>query len=76
MSREPVRRQSAADIRRSLPREASGIRSAQPALSLTAQVTTRIREAIMDGRLALGEALSELKLAAALNVSTRRCATR
>ena len=64
-----MRRQSAADIRKSLPREGSGIRSAQPAGSLTAHVTKRIREAIMDGRLALGEALSELKLAAALNVS-------
>ena len=64
-----MRRQSASDIRRSLPREGAVDRSAHPAGSLTAQVTRRIREAIMDGRLALGEALSELKLAAALNVS-------
>ncbi len=64
-----MRRQSAADIRKSLPREGQGIRAARPAGSLTAHVTERIREAIMDGRLALGEALSELKLAAALNVS-------
>jgi DNA-binding GntR family transcriptional regulator len=64
-----VPRQSAVDIRKALPRAGSGIRAAGPAGSLTAHVTERIREAIMDGRLALGNALSELKLAAAFNVS-------
>jgi DNA-binding GntR family transcriptional regulator len=42
---------------------------AGPARSLTLQVTDGIREAIVDGRFPLGEALSELKLAAAFNVS-------
>ncbi len=44
-------------------------RRAQASGSLTAQITERIREAIMDGRFSLGEALSELKLAAAFDVS-------
>jgi DNA-binding GntR family transcriptional regulator len=44
-------------------------RSRPPAGSLTAAVTEQIRAAIVDGRFALGEALSELKLAAALKVS-------
>ncbi len=38
-------------------------------VSLTAQVTERIRQAIIDGVHPLGEALSELKLAEALGVS-------
>jgi DNA-binding GntR family transcriptional regulator len=52
-----------------LPREPSGKRPAPAATSLTARVTDRIRDAIVDGRYALGEALSELKLAAAFGVS-------
>jgi len=40
-----------------------------PTGSLTAQVTERIRQAIIDGVHPLGEALSELKLADALGVS-------
>ena len=55
-------------LRKALPRSRAGAQPAQPR-SLTALVTERIREAIVDGRFALGEALSELKLAAALNVS-------
>jgi DNA-binding GntR family transcriptional regulator len=62
-------RLSAVDVRKALPRKGAATRPAQPAGSLTARVTERIREAIVDGRFALGEALSELKLAAALNVS-------
>ena len=41
----------------------------RPARSLTTQVTEVIRDAIIDGRFPLGEALSELKLAAAFKVS-------
>ena len=62
-------RLSAVDVRKALPRKGAATRPAQPSGSLTALVTERIREAIVDGRFALGEALSELKLAAALNVS-------
>jgi DNA-binding GntR family transcriptional regulator len=62
-------RLSAVDVRKALPRKGAAARPARPAGSLTAHVTERIREAIVDGRFALGEALSELKLAAALNVS-------
>jgi DNA-binding GntR family transcriptional regulator len=54
-------------LRKALPRVAPARSGA--ARSLTALVTDRIREAIVDGRFALGEALSELTLAAALNVS-------
>ena len=54
---------------KALPRRSKARGSARPPGSLTAAVTQRIREAIVDGRFALGEALSELKLAAALNVS-------
>jgi DNA-binding GntR family transcriptional regulator len=54
-------------LRKALPRVAP-VRSGATR-SLTALVTDRIREAIVDGRFALGEALSELTLAAALNVS-------
>lgn len=67
MARNPVARlrkaptQNAASSARALPREASG--------SLTARVTDRIRQAILDGEYCLGEALSELKLAGALGVS-------
>jgi DNA-binding GntR family transcriptional regulator len=64
-----VPRPSAADLRKALPREKPATRPAGPAGSLTSVVTGRIREAIVDGRFGLGEALSELKLAAALNVS-------
>ncbi len=46
---------------RALPRASSG--------SLTTWATEQIRQAIVDGRLPLGAALSELKLAAALGVS-------
>jgi DNA-binding GntR family transcriptional regulator len=56
-------------VLRALPGRTPGRGAARPATSLTATVTERIREAIVDGRFALGEALSELKLAAALNVS-------
>jgi DNA-binding GntR family transcriptional regulator len=64
-----VPRPSAVDLRKALPRERLATRPAGPAGSLTALVTERIRDAIVDGRFGLGEALSELKLAAALNVS-------
>ena len=50
-----------ADSTRPLPRIASA--------SLTAWATEQIRQAIVEGRLPLGGALSELKLAAALGVS-------
>lgn len=62
-------RLSATAVRKALPRAGAAKRAARPAGTLTALVTGRIREAIVDGRFALGEALSELKLAAALNVS-------
>jgi DNA-binding GntR family transcriptional regulator len=62
-----VSRQSVVSIRRALPNRRS--RAAQPSGSLTAEVTDRIREAITEGRFRLGEALSELKLAAAFDVS-------
>ena len=51
----------AAGAVRQYPRGASG--------SLTIRVTERIRDAIQDGEYQLGEALSELKLAAMLGVS-------
>ena len=54
---------------RALPRKGPASGSTRPAGSLTAAVVERIREAIVDGRFGLGEALSELTLAAALNVS-------
>lgn len=62
-------RPSAVDIRKALPRGAGQRRPLPSAGSLTAHVTEQIRQAIVDGRFALGEALSELKLAAAFNVS-------
>jgi DNA-binding GntR family transcriptional regulator len=62
-------RQSVVDLSKALPKRPAGTRGTQPHGSLTAQVTERIREAIMDGRFPLGEALSELKLAAAFDVS-------
>lgn len=62
-------RQSVVDLSKAFPKRPAGARGAQPRASLTAQVTERIREAIMDGRFPLGEALSELKLAAAFSVS-------
>lgn len=54
-------RRRGAESTRSPPRGASE--------SLTAMATEQIRQAIVEGRLPLGEALSELKLAAALGVS-------
>ena len=62
-------RPTAVDLRRALPKQRPATRPGGPAGSLTALVTARIRDAIVDGRFGLGEALSELKLAAALNVS-------
>ncbi len=62
-------RQSIAQLSNALPRRRARPRAAQPAGSLTTQVTEGIREAIMEGRFALGDALSELKLAAAFGVS-------
>lgn len=53
------------DLRRALPATAR----ARSTGSLAARVTAAVREAIVDGRFALGEALSELALAQALNVS-------
>jgi DNA-binding GntR family transcriptional regulator len=57
------------DLRLALPRQPAAARDARPAGSLTARVTAFIRDAIIDGRFPLGEALSELKLAAAFKVS-------
>lgn len=64
MSRSP-----SADIRARLARAARTARSPRARGSLTALVADRIREAIVDGRLALGEALSEARLAEAFDVS-------
>lgn len=60
---------SAVDLHRTLPRKTAAARGAREAGSLTTQVTELIRDAIIDGRFPLGEALSELKLAAAFKVS-------
>lgn len=60
-------RPTAQHLRKALPRGAA--KTARASGSLTASVTGRIRTAIVEGRLALGEALSELKLAEALGVS-------
>lgn len=62
-------RPSANRISKALPRENGRARPMAAAASLTAHITERIREAIVDGRFALGEALSELRLAAAFGVS-------
>lgn len=62
-------RASVVHLQKALPRRAPARGAKRSSGSLTATVTERIREAIMDGRFALGEALSELSLAAALNVS-------
>ena len=67
--RAKVPRPSAVDLRKALPEQRLATGPARPAASLTSLVTERIRDAIVDGRFGLGEALSELKLAAALNVS-------
>jgi DNA-binding GntR family transcriptional regulator len=63
-SRASASRPTAVAIRTALPRDRA--RAAGP---LSAHVAARLREAIMDGRFRLGEALSELKLAAAFDVS-------
>ncbi len=57
----PAPTKRAARGARAIPRDAPG--------SLTVRVTERIRQAIQDGEYPLGEALSELKLAAAMGVS-------
>ena len=46
-----------------------GLRSSAPGATLAVQLADRLREAIMRGDFTLGEALSELKLAAAFGVS-------
>jgi DNA-binding GntR family transcriptional regulator len=61
---EPVSMQSATAAMRTVP----ALRRT-PGASLAAQVADRIRQAIEDGEFALGEALSEQRLAAALGVS-------
>lgn len=60
---------SAINLHRTLPATIAAARGAREAGSLTTQVTEFIRDAIVDGRFPLGEALSELKLAAAFKVS-------
>ena len=60
---------SAIDLHRTLPTTIAAARGAREGGSLTTQVTEFIRDAIVDGRFPLGEALSELKLAAAFKVS-------
>ena len=62
-------RSTAKQLDRALAAPLSALRDAPRGRSLTALVADRLREAIMDGRLPLGGALSELKLAAALQVS-------
>jgi DNA-binding GntR family transcriptional regulator len=62
-------RPSVVHLLKALPRKGTTRGARRPPGSLTAFVTERLREAIMDGRFALGEPLSELSLAAALNVS-------
>lgn len=62
-------RSSAQRVFQALPRAKGARRAAPRPVPLAAVVAQRIREAIVEGRFALGEALSELKLAAALNVS-------
>lgn len=61
-----------AELKQAPPKRAAGVARAHPrgaSGSLTIRVTERIREAIQDGEYQLGEALSELKLAATLGVS-------
>jgi DNA-binding GntR family transcriptional regulator len=60
---------SAIHLRNALAKRPAAARGAHPGKSLTTQVTEVIRDAIIDGRFPLGEALSELKLAAAFKVS-------
>ncbi|MCC6870088.1 MAG: GntR family transcriptional regulator [Burkholderiales bacterium] len=62
-------RPPSADIRDRLPRPAGVIGEPRARGSRAAQIADEIREAIMDGRLALGEALSEVRLAEAFDVS-------
>jgi DNA-binding GntR family transcriptional regulator len=62
-------RSSAREPGAKLPQRRIAVRGTAPAKSLTAQVTALIRGAIVDGKFPLGEALSELKLAAAYDVS-------
>jgi DNA-binding GntR family transcriptional regulator len=59
----------AIDLNKALPKRIATARGTREAGSLTTQVTELIRDAIIDGRFPLGEALSELKLATAFNVS-------
>jgi DNA-binding GntR family transcriptional regulator len=63
---------SAANLKKARSKRAAGFARTQPRAasgSITVRVTERIRDAIQDGEYQLGEALSELKLAAALGVS-------
>jgi DNA-binding GntR family transcriptional regulator len=62
-------RQTLVELRKALPKPRAPGTAASSARSLSAQVAERIRAAIVDGRFPLGEALSELKLAAVLGVS-------
>ena len=62
-------RQTVVALRKALPKPRAPGDAAATAGSLSAQVAERIRAAIIDGRFRLGEALSELKLAAVLGVS-------
>ena len=62
-------RASTAAIRKALPGASRATSRPRARGSLTAIVTDRLREAIMDGRIRLGETLSEVRLAEALGVS-------
>jgi DNA-binding GntR family transcriptional regulator len=62
-------RPSAASIDKAFANAPPPVDPAAAGTTLAAQITDRLREAITDGRFALGEALSELRLAAALQVS-------
>lgn len=68
-NRATVSRPPSADIRDRLPRPTGSAREAWTRGTRAAQIAVEIREAIMDGRLALGEALSEARLAQAFGVS-------
>lgn len=62
-------RSTVPDLRRVFPPGAARRRAGAANGSLATHVADRLREAIVDGRFRLGEALSELTLAAALGVS-------